>query len=189
MDDQTFDFVFCKLASAVVSQGAFRCLGERYYSDRIAELGHGEPLEIRVPLRASAHGVAVVRNRQMLGYAYPDVACGTIDPAGAEEATRRQRVQNARISMLRKEAGPTLDLHEEALRFTDTTSVTTEFGQVISITDHGGFGTPEQLAEADAAQRSEQDQVWEAFERFLDPEKREASGGTRQPLRAQSRKE
>ncbi|WP_187428365.1 hypothetical protein [Roseobacter fucihabitans] len=71
MDDQTFDFVFCKQTSAMVSQGAFQCLGERFYSDQIAQLGHGERLEIRVPLRSSAEGVAVVRNRDMLGYAYP----------------------------------------------------------------------------------------------------------------------
>lgn len=124
----------------------FRCLGERFYSDRIAELGYGERLEIRVPLRASAEGVAVVRNREMLGYAYPDVTYGTIEPAGAKEAARRQKLQNARINMLRKEAGPVIDLHEEALRFTDTTPIITDFGQVISLTDQTGFETPEQLS-------------------------------------------
>ncbi|MCF6234210.1 MAG: hypothetical protein L3J36_14095 [Rhodobacteraceae bacterium] len=75
MDAQTFDFVFCKSTVAMVSQGAFRCLGERFYSDRVAELGYGKQLEIRVPLRTSAEGVAVVRNREMLGYAYPAEGC------------------------------------------------------------------------------------------------------------------
>ncbi len=189
MDDQTFDFVFCKSTNAVVSQGAFRCQGQRYYSDRIAELGHGERLEIRVPLRTSAEGVAVVRNREMLGYAFLDVTYGTIDPAGARESTRRQKLQNACINMLRKEAGPVMDLHEETLRFTDTSPVITEFGQVISIADRTGFETTEQLSKVAEAKRAEQDQVWDAFESYLNPEKREASGGNRQPLKVQSRKE
>lgn len=188
MDDQTFDFVFCRTTDAMVSQGAFRCLGERFYSDRIAELGYGERLEIRVPLRTSAEGVAVVRNREMLGYAYPDVTYGTIDRPGAKEAARRQKLQNARINMLRKEAGPVMDLHEETLRFTDTSPIITEFGRVISIADQTGFETPEQLSKAEEAERADQDQTWDAFESYLKPENREAGGCTHQPLKVQSRK-
>jgi len=189
MDEQTFDFVFCKSETATVSQGAFRCQGQRYYSDRIAELGHGEPLEIRVPLRTSAAGVAVVRNREMLGYAYPDTTFETIDPAGAIEAARRVKLQNSRISMLKKEAGPAMDLHAETMRFTDTTPVTTEFGQVISIANERGFETEEQLSKAEEAIETDLDRAFEVFERNLYPERREASGGNHQPLKVQPKKE
>ena len=82
-----------------------------------------------------------------------------------------------------------MDLHEETLRFTDTSPVITEFGQVISIADQAGFETTEQLSRAAEASRAEQDRVWDAFESYLKPEKREAGGGNRQPLKVQSRKE
>jgi len=189
MDAQSFDFVFSTRKAPMVSQGGFKCKGQRYFSDEIAKLGHGEYLDVRIPLRTSTVGVRVFHEGRDLGTAYPDVSYSTTDPAGAIEAARRQKIQNAQISALRKEAGKELDLHAETLRFTDTSPVATEFGQVISIANENGFQTAEQLATVEQAERAKQDQAWEDLLRYTQSEKREAGGGNRQPLRAHTKKE
>ncbi len=119
-DARSFDEIFSERKVRQVTQCRIT-VGERlYFSDFLNELGKGDRVEVRIPLRSGVDHLFIRRNGIPCGEAYPEQAYDTQNRAGAKEARRRDKVARGAIRNLEAQLSPGFDGFAELTRNTTT---------------------------------------------------------------------
>jgi DNA-binding transcriptional ArsR family regulator len=90
-DRDAFDALICKCETRSLRQGVIQINGQRFYHDELAATV-ADKVDVRIPLRSDANRVGVWDDGQFLCWAVPDTPFDMLDPEGAKEAGRRQRL-------------------------------------------------------------------------------------------------
>lgn len=153
MDEDAFDFAFSRREDRVINQGRFRFDNEFWVSDGTLQLGAGDPVSLRIPLRSGSDGVFVLHEgKRLQGRAVPDTRYHPLDRAGAREKSRRVRLQADAIRRIKAQTDPAIDPAAELLKGMERASVAAAHGAIIRLGDED----PERAArDEDEARRAE----------------------------------
>lgn len=174
MDVDAFDFAFSRKENRQINQGKVRLDNQFWVSDATCQLGAGDTVTLRVPLRSKAEGVFVMHGRNRLpGRAVPETLYHPLDRDGARESARRNKLQEEQIRALKRGVDRTIDPKAEILKGITRTPVSVEHDAIIRL---GDAAQRQPGLEDIEKRRSEMHDFAEYFRSIGAPEKRRTEG-------------
>lgn len=136
MDVDAFDFAFSRKEERQVNQGKVRFANQFWVSDATCQLGAGDTVTLRVPLRSKAEGIFVMHGRNRLpGRAVPETLYHPLDRDGARESARRNKLQEDAIRALKRGVDRSIDPAAEILKGIARAPVSVEHDAIIRLSD------------------------------------------------------
>lgn len=174
MDVDAFDFAFSRKEERQINQGKVRFANQFWVSDATCQLGAGDTVTLRIPLRSKAEGIFVMQGRNRLqGRAVPETLYHPLDRDGARESARRNKLQEEAIRALKRGVDRNVDPAAEILKGITRAPVSVEHDAIIRLGDappsHPGLEDIEK-------RRSEMHDFAEYFRSIGTPEKRRTEG-------------
>lgn len=178
-DARSFDEIFSERETRKVEQCRIKVSNQLYFSPSLNELGKGDRVEVRIPLRSGVDHVFIRRNGIPCGEAYPDQAYDAQDREGAKEARRREKVARGAIRELEAQLSPGFDGFAELTR--NTTTLNLGQAQPGIIMRLAGEEPAKRIAREEQQQEANSKRWLEvaAQMKAASGQNRKASGGTR----------